>query len=134
MSKTFNSLKMYYNEIYLFQNSPVQPLPLADIVSVLRGQHLILIFDVNHCDACHLDLRKEMVASCEVIEKYGLFYLAVSNAVTRGASDAQHLLGFGSRLGSFVTPRVQAGLPCTVWHMLDGGMEGKLPTVLMSIP
>jgi hypothetical protein len=27
ISTTFNSLKMYFNEIYLFQNSPVQPLP-----------------------------------------------------------------------------------------------------------
>jgi hypothetical protein len=26
ISTTFNSLKMYFNEIYLFQNSPVQPL------------------------------------------------------------------------------------------------------------
>jgi hypothetical protein len=27
ISTTFTSMKMYFNEIYLFQNSPVQPLP-----------------------------------------------------------------------------------------------------------
>jgi hypothetical protein len=26
ISTTFNSLKIYFNEIYLFRNSPVQPL------------------------------------------------------------------------------------------------------------
>jgi hypothetical protein len=26
ISTTFTSMKMYFNEIYLFQNSPVQPL------------------------------------------------------------------------------------------------------------
>jgi hypothetical protein len=29
ISTTFTSMKMYFNEIYLFQNSPVQPLSLT---------------------------------------------------------------------------------------------------------
>jgi hypothetical protein len=31
ISTTFNSLKIYFNEIYLFQNSPVQPLPTRNV-------------------------------------------------------------------------------------------------------
>jgi hypothetical protein len=35
ISTTFNSLKIYFNEIYLFQNSPVQPLPFQYIAAFI---------------------------------------------------------------------------------------------------
>ncbi len=52
-----------------------------------------------------------------------------------GATDSQHLLGFGLDLGSLATPTVQPGLPRTLRHFLDGGTEGCFPSVLkFSLP
>ena len=48
---------------------------------------------------------------------------------TGGATDACHLLGFGDDLSSPCIPSVEAGLHRTVGHIVDGGVEGRFPTV-----
>jgi hypothetical protein len=48
ISTTFNSLKIYFNEIYLFQNSPVQPLALPLLPSCHRTVAALPL----HCRRC----------------------------------------------------------------------------------
>ena len=59
----------------------------------------------------------------------------MGDAEAGGATDAQHLFGFGSDIGSPCLPVVEVGLHQTLRHVLDGGVEGRFPTVLKaSIP
>jgi hypothetical protein len=60
---------------------------------------------------------------------FGLHPLVVADSASGGATNRQHLIGFGCDLGSLVPPRVKSGLPCTLWHVLDGSMEGCFPWV-----
>jgi hypothetical protein len=45
ISTTFTSMKMYFNETYLFQNSPVQPL----IVILFHGQDTVIAYSQIIC-------------------------------------------------------------------------------------
>jgi hypothetical protein len=84
------------------------------------------------CSILCQDLKREMEAGRDLCKDHGLQLLTLSNAVLGSVTDSQHLLGLGHDLRSSVTPAVKAGLPCTVRHVLDGGVEGKFPTVLVS--
>ena len=78
------------------------------------------------------------VLSCELkvgyilLESFCLAPLVVANLTVGGATDSQHLLGFGLDLGSSATPTVEPGLPHTLRHFLDGRTEGCFPSVLKS--
>ncbi len=80
----------------------------------------------------HQDLKQEMQAGQDLFKNHGLKLLTLSNGVLGCMTDSRHLLGFGHDFWSSVTPAVKAGLPHTVQHVLDGGVEGKFPTVLVS--
>ncbi len=70
-----------------------------------------------------------------MLADHDLQALVIRDAASGGATDAHHLLGFGTRLHLLVVPRVEPGLPCSVLHVLDGGVEGRFPTVFQdSVP
>ncbi len=58
--------------------------------------------------------------------------MVVGDAATGGATDAQHLLGLGDDLSSPCVPSMKVGLRWTVRNALDGGVEGRFPTVTKS--
>jgi hypothetical protein len=64
-----------------------------------------------------------------VLAEHNLCALVIGNAVSGGATDASHLLGFGTQLHSLIVLRVEPGLLRLVWHILDRGVEGRFPTV-----
>jgi hypothetical protein len=66
----------------------------------------------------------------ELCAELGLHPLVIRDAVLGGASDAQHVLGFGRNLLSTRVPMVEVGLWHTVRNVLDGGVKGQFPTVL----
>ncbi len=68
-----------------------------------------------------------------MFEEFGLRPLIIGNAALGGALDAQHLLLFGMDLSSPQIPTVESGLHCSIWHILDGGVEERFPTVLKSL-
>jgi hypothetical protein len=89
-------------------------------------------FDKTHCCTLRHDLTREMKAGRALCKTHGLHLLTLSNAVLGGVTDSHHIMGLGHDLGSSVTLAVKAGLPCTVRHVLNGGVEGKYPMVLIS--
>jgi hypothetical protein len=54
----------------------------------------------------------------------------IRDAVLGGASDAQHVLGFGCNLLSTRITMVEVGLWCTIHNVLDGFVKGQFPMVL----
>jgi hypothetical protein len=70
-----------------------------------------------------------MKASHKLLVAFGLHPLVVADSASGGATNSQHFIGFGCDLGSLVTPSVESALPCTLQHVLDGGIEGCYPLV-----
>ncbi len=58
--------------------------------------------------------------------------MVVGDAATGGTTDAQHLLGLGNDLSSPCIPSVEVELRPMVQNVLDGGVEGRFPTVAKS--
>ncbi len=69
-------------------------------------------------------LSSALKAGYNLLESFRLAPLVVADLTVGGATDSQHLLGFGLDLGSSVTPSVEPGLQRTLHHFLDGGTEG----------
>jgi hypothetical protein len=65
----------------------------------------------------------------QFLAAFGLHPLMMADSASGGATNSQHLIGFGRDLGFLVTPSFESGLPCTLWHMLDGSTEGHFPLV-----
>jgi hypothetical protein len=70
-----------------------------------------------------------MKAGHKLLVAFGLHPLVVADSASGGATDRQHLIGFGCYLSSLVPPCVKSGLPCMLWHVLDGSTEGCFPLV-----
>jgi hypothetical protein len=103
---------------------------------LLRGlQQVIVTVDVTRCDVSRRDLRRSRLEGHRLLADHDLRALVIGDAAPGGPTDAHHLLGFGTRLHSLVVPRVEPGLPRLVQHVLDGGVEGRFPTVFQdSVP
>jgi hypothetical protein len=93
-------------------------------------QQVIVTVDVVRTGASCSALQRVVRNAHELCAKLGLHPLVIGNAVSGGASDAQHMLGFGCDLLSTRIPVVEVGLRCTVRNVLDGGVEGQFLTVL----
>ncbi len=65
--------------------------------------------------------------------EFDLQPLVMGDAAAGGATDAQHLFGFGRKLGTPYFPTVKAGLHWTLHHILDRGGKGCFPMVLKSL-
>jgi hypothetical protein len=109
---------------------------LKRVLGLLGGcQRVIGTFDVTRQDASRSTLQRHTRDGRALLTEFGLRPLVVGDAEAGGATDAQHLFGFGSDIGSPCLPVVEVGLHRTLRHVLDGGVEGHFPTVLKaSIP
>jgi hypothetical protein len=88
---------------------------------------------------CHTssrpELRQTMKEGHDLLSKFGLLLLMVTDASVGGTTDAQHLLGFGSNFCTPQVPSIEQGLQRMICHVLDGGIKGRFPMVLKaSIP
>jgi hypothetical protein len=74
-------------------------------------------------------IQRAAAAGEALLWDFGLHSLIIANSAVGGAMDGHHMLGFGCDLGSQVTPTVEAGLPRTLQHFLDRGVEGWFASV-----
>ena len=95
-------------------------------------QRIIVTFDVTRQGASRSTLQRHTRDSRALLTEFGLRPLVVGDVEAGGVTDAQHLFGFGSNIGSQCLPVVEVGLHRTLHHVLDGGVEGCFPTVLKS--
>ena len=109
---------------------------LKRLLGVFGGcQRVIVTFDVTRQGASRSTLQRHTRDGRALLTEFGLRPLVVGDAEAGGATDAQHLFGFGSDIGSSSLPVVEAGLHRTLRHILDGGVQGRFPTVLRaSVP
>ena len=104
---------------------------LKRVLGLLGGcQRVIVTFGVTRQGASRSTLQRHTRDGRALLTEFGLRPLVVGDAEAGGATDAQHLFGFGSDIGSPCLPVVEVGLHRTLRHVLDGGVEGCFPTVL----
>jgi hypothetical protein len=104
---------------------------LKRVLGLLGGcQRVIVTFDVTRQGASRSTLHRHTRDGRALLTEVGLRPLVVGDAEAGGATDVQHLFGFGSDIGSPCLPVVEVGLHWTLHHVLDGGVEGRFPTVL----
>jgi hypothetical protein len=101
------------------------------MLEVVAGYpRVIVTVDVGHRGVSRQALLRVSKAGHALFEELYLKTLVIGDAASGGATDAQHLMGFGCNLGSVNLPQVEPGLPRMVQHVLDSGVEGPFPTVL----
>ncbi len=100
------------------------------LVVVAEYSRVIVTVDVGRHRVSRQALLRASKAGHALFVEFDLKTLVIGNATSGGATDAQHLMGFGHNLGLVNPPQVEPGLPRTVQHVLDGGVEGLFPTVL----
>jgi hypothetical protein len=69
----------------------------------------------------------------DLLSKFGVLPLMVTDASVGGTTDAQHLLGFGSNFCTPQVPSIEQGLQRTICHVLDGRIKGWFPMVLKAL-
>ncbi len=103
--------------------------------SIGGSQHVIITVDVDWTGAPCSALQRAVRDGHALCRDFGFVPLVVGNAATGGATDSQHFICFSQELSHCHTPMVEPGLRWTVRHVLDGSVEGRLPTVLkFSLP
>jgi hypothetical protein len=100
------------------------------LVVVAGYPRVIVTVDVGRRRVSRQALLRASKAGHALFEEFDLKTLVIGDAASGGATDAQHLMGFWRDLGSVNPPPIEPGLPRTVRHVLDGGVEGPFPTVL----
>jgi hypothetical protein len=91
---------------------------------------LIVTVDFERGAASRPALKRATADGHAVLLEHGLRPLVISDAATGGATDAQFVIGLGSDLSSLSMPVVEIGLQRTIRHIIDGGVEGRFPSVL----
>ena len=91
---------------------------------------VIVTVDVGCCRVSRQALLRASKAGRALFKEFDLKTLVIGDAASGGVTDAQHLMGFGCNLGLVNPLQVEPGLPRTVRHVLDGGVEGPFPMVL----
>jgi hypothetical protein len=89
---------------------------------------IVTVDVVRHASSCQ-ELGRAMKEGHDLLSEFGLLPLKVADASAGGATDVQHLLGFGSNFCTSGIPSVERCLQHTIRHVLDGGIEGRFPTV-----
>jgi hypothetical protein len=74
-------------------------------------------------------IKRAAAAREALLRDFGLHLLIIADSAVGGATDGCHMLGFGCNLGSQAAPMVKTGLPRTLRHFLDGGVEGRFASV-----
>ena len=93
---------------------------------------MFVTVNVGHQGASRSVLQRVVKQGHKLCVDYGLRPLVIGNAAAGRASDAQHFFGFGDDLLYPCAPVVEPGLQQTVRNILDGGVEGRFPSVLQS--
>jgi hypothetical protein len=110
------------NAVYLLSGSSNF---LQHALSALLGcQRVIITVEWTCRSASRPMIQLAMKACHKLLVAFGLHPLVVADSASGRATDSQHLIGFGHDLGSLITPSVESGLPCTLRHVSDGGMDG----------
>ena len=68
-------------------------------------------------------LRKNRALAMEFLTRHGMRPISFRDSENGGATDACHVFGFGQDLGLDVVPTASNGLPLTLRHFLDGGVQ-----------
>ena len=92
-----------------------------------RPRRVIVSVLLRLCGATVRGARKDRAAAKDVLGRHNLTSVSCIDADIGGATDACFLLGFGSDLGSTVTPTSPMGLRRTLRHFVDGGTSGSFP-------
>ena len=66
----------------------------------------------------------------QLLEEVNLHPWVITDSAVGRGTNGRHLLGFGSALGSPIPPTLEPGLPRTLWHFLDRGVDGRFPSIL----
>jgi len=96
------------------------------------SKRVIVTIDWIRRAASRSSLQCSLKAGYDLLAAFTLCPLLVVDSASGGATDGQYLLGFGRELGPSVAPAVECGLPRTLRHVLDGGVEGHFRSVLKS--
>jgi hypothetical protein len=67
-----------------------------------------------------------------MLREFNLWLLAVADLVVGGATDGPHTFEFGSNIGDAVLLTPEPGLPHILRHFLNGGVDGRVPSILTS--
>jgi hypothetical protein len=67
-----------------------------------------------------------------MMREFNLRSLAVADSAVGGAADGRHTFGFGSDIGDAALLPPEPGLPHVLHHFLDGGADGRFPSILTS--
>jgi hypothetical protein len=67
-----------------------------------------------------------------MLREFNLRLLAVADLAVGGATNGRHTFGFGSNIGDAALLTPDPGLPRILCHFLDGGVDERFPSILMS--
>jgi hypothetical protein len=90
---------------------------------------VIVTVEFARCGSTRLMTQRAAAAGEALLQDFGLHLLIIADSAVGGATNGCHMLGFGCDLGSQVIPTVETGLPRTLRHFLDGGVEGRFASV-----
>jgi hypothetical protein len=67
-----------------------------------------------------------------MLREFNLRLLAVADSAVGGATDGPHTFEFGSNIGDAALLTPEPGLPHVLRHFLDGGVDRRFPSILLS--
>ncbi len=94
-----------------------------------RNQSVIVTVEFPQRAASRSTIQRAAAAGQALLSEFDLWALVVADSAMGGATDGQHIFGFGSNLGATTPMTTGQGLPCVLHHFLDGGVEGRVSSV-----
>jgi hypothetical protein len=88
-------------------------------------QQVIVTLDIPQRGTSRSMFQKAMRSGHQLLEEVKLHPWVITDAAVGGGTNGRHLLGFGSALGSPIPPTLAPGLPPTLRHFLNGGVDGR---------
>jgi hypothetical protein len=98
----------------------------------LFGDHQRVIVTVEfprRAASCSM-IQRAALAGQEIFRELDLQVVIVADSAVGGTTDGRHIFGIGCNIVVTNSIMIEQGLPRVLCHYLDGGVDGRFPTVL----
>jgi hypothetical protein len=103
---------------------------LRQILTLLRDcQQLIVMIEIPQRSVSCSAIQCVVADDQRMLREFNLRSLAVADLAVGGATNGHHTFRFGSDIGDMALLAPKPGLPRILHHFLDGGIDGRFPSI-----
>ncbi len=129
-TRDFCALMQEGNAVYLLSGTSEF---LKRVLDLMRGsQRVIVTVEWTRRSASRPAIQRALKSGHDLLAAFNFLPLVVADSTYGGVTDSRYIIGFGHELGTSITPTIERGLPRMLRYVLDGGTEGRFPSVLKS--